>query len=74
METTDGEEYKSRMIEGIASGLQSGMRVRVAGNIDDTLTVATLCDLVLGEDAEDRSNAALVRAVKAIMGRGRGWE
>ena len=30
-------------------------------------TLATLCDMVLGEDAEDRSDDALIRAVGAMM-------
>jgi hypothetical protein len=31
--------------------------------LDDGLTLATLCDMVLGEDAEDRSNYTLIRAI-----------
>ncbi|MEO7099048.1 MAG: hypothetical protein ABI162_06780, partial [Luteolibacter sp.] len=31
------------------------------------LTLVTLCDLILGEDAEDRSDAALVRAVSKLV-------
>ena len=31
------------------------------------LTLATLCDMVLGEDAEDRSDDALIRAVGTMM-------
>jgi len=31
------------------------------------LTLATLCDLVLGEDAQDRSDKALVRAVAKLV-------
>lgn len=31
------------------------------------LTLATLCDLVLGEDAQDRSDDALVRAVSKLV-------
>jgi hypothetical protein len=34
---------------------------------DDNLTIATLCDLVLGEAAEDRSNTTLVLAVGALV-------
>jgi hypothetical protein len=31
------------------------------------MTLATLCDLVLGEDAKDRSDDALVRAVSKLV-------
>jgi len=31
------------------------------------LTLATLCDIVLGEDAEDRSDEELVRVVANLM-------
>ena len=34
---------------------------------DDGLTLATLCDMVLGEDATDRSNDALVKAVGRLL-------
>jgi len=34
---------------------------------DDSLTLATLCDMVLGEDAKDRSNDALVRGVGRLL-------
>jgi len=34
------------------------------------LTLATLCDIVLGEDATDRSDDALIRAVRALKGWG----
>ena len=37
------------------------------GGGDDVLTLATICDMVLGEDAEDRSNAALVQAVGRLV-------
>lgn len=33
------------------------------------LALATLCDMVLGEDAEDRSNDALIRAVGMMLRR-----
>jgi len=35
--------------------------------LDDRLTLATLCDMVLGEDAEDRSNLALIRRVGRLL-------
>lgn len=31
------------------------------------LTTATLCDMVLGEDATDRSDKKLIRAVDALL-------
>lgn len=31
------------------------------------LTLATLCDMVLGENAEDRSDEALIRAVRELI-------
>jgi predicted XRE-type DNA-binding protein len=39
-------------------------------NADHGLTLATLCDLVLGEDADDRSDTALIRGVSRLV-RGR---
>lgn len=33
----------------------------------DGLTLATLCDMVLGEDAADRSDEALIRAVRFLL-------
>jgi len=35
---------------------------------DIGLTLATLCDMVLGEDAEDRGDEALIRAVGRLRG------
>lgn len=34
---------------------------------DDSLTIATLLDMVLGEDAENRSNDALIRTVGSLI-------
>jgi len=31
---------------------------------DDRLTLATLCDMLLGEDATDRENFTLIKAVR----------
>lgn len=36
--------------------------------LDDRLTLATLCDMVLGEDAQDRSNYTLIRAIGKMIG------
>lgn len=36
-------------------------------NEQDGLTLATLCDMVLGEDAMDRSDEALIRAVRELL-------
>jgi len=37
------------------------------GLSDRDLTLVTLCDMVLGEDAEDRSDDALIRAVGELV-------
>lgn len=34
---------------------------------DDGLVLATLCDMVLGESARDRSNSALIRRVRLLL-------
>lgn len=36
-------------------------------NEQDGLTLATLCDMVLGEDAMDRSDETLIRAVRELL-------
>lgn len=35
--------------------------------LDDGLTLATLCDMVLGEDSQDRSNYTLIRAIGKLV-------
>lgn len=36
-------------------------------NEQDGLTLATLCDMVLGEDAMDRSDEELIREVRSLL-------
>lgn len=38
-------------------------------NAQRGLTLASLCDMVLGEKAEDRSDAALIRRVRRLIER-----
>lgn len=38
------------------------------------LTLATLCDMVLGEDAADRSDAALIAGVRELLNTAKEYE
>jgi hypothetical protein len=46
--------------------LFDGMRMTDAGQMAN-LTLVTLCDIVLGEEAQDRSDEALIRAVRGLV-------
>lgn len=50
-------------------GLQKRIKVITEERNTSNLALATLCDMVLGEDAEDRSNDALIRAVRELLNR-----
>ena len=60
-----GEKIKK--LEAENAELQETIEHYHKGYISRGLTLATLCDMVLGEDAEDRSDDALIRAVGMLF-------
>ena len=63
-----GNEYALlEVLENIQRALTVNGVPAKEKRLDDGLALATLCDMVIDEDAEDRSNWALIKAVGKLI-------
>lgn len=63
----DGKMVDTREADEAIKKLERKLVVAEARAAQQGLTLATLCDMVLGEEAEDRSDDALVKGVGLLL-------
>ena len=67
------ERFHEAYFKWFCRGLSVGAPyIKVAA--EQGLHLATLCDMVLGEDAPDRSDDALIRAVRELLNKSEGMK